>query len=74
MARAKKNGTYLNICIESPIYEKLEALCVDAGQTKTKAVERALMAYFDDYERTQQRLKAIDIDRKSTRLNSSHSV
>lgn len=44
MARAKKNGTYLNICIESPIYEKLEALCVDAGQTKTKAVERALMA------------------------------
>lgn len=26
MARAKKNGTYLNICIESPIYEKLEAL------------------------------------------------
>ena len=63
MARAKKNGTYLNICIESPIYEKLEALCVDAGQTKTKAVERALMAYFDDYERTQQRLKAIDLER-----------
>ena len=52
-----------HICIESPIYEKLEALCVDAGQTKTKAVERALMAYFDDYERTQQRLKAIDMER-----------
>lgn len=63
MARAKKNGTYLNICIESPIYEKFEALCVDAGQTKTKAVERALMAYFDDYERIQQRLKAIDMER-----------
>lgn len=59
MAKTKKNGTYLNICIETPIYEKLEALCVDAGQTKTKAVERALMAYFDNYERTQQRLKVI---------------
>lgn len=52
----------MNICIEYPIYEKLEALCVDASQTKTKAVERALMAYFDDYERTQQRLKAIDME------------
>lgn len=51
-----------NICIETPIYEKLEALCADAGQTKTKAVERALKAYFDDYERTQQRLKAIDME------------
>ena len=27
-----------------------------------KAVERALKAYFDDYERTQQRLKAIDME------------
>lgn len=26
-----KNGTYLNICIETPIYERLEALCEDAG-------------------------------------------
>ena len=42
MGRPKKNGTYLNICIETPIYERLEALCEDAGQTKTVAVERAL--------------------------------
>lgn len=42
MARPKKNGTYLNVCIETPIYERLEALCNDAGQTKTVAVERAL--------------------------------
>ena len=50
MGRPKKNGTYLNICIETPIYERLEALCEDAGQTKTVAVERALTAYLDDYE------------------------
>ena len=56
MARQKKNGTYLNVCIETSIYKKLEALCADAGQTKTVAVERALTAYFQDYEEKQRRL------------------
>lgn len=60
MARPKKNGTYLNICIETPIYERLEALCEDAGQTKTVAVERALIAYLDDYADKQRRLKALE--------------
>ncbi len=31
MARPKKNGTYLNVCIETPIYERLENFCKDAG-------------------------------------------
>lgn len=65
MARPKKNGTYLNVCIETPIYERLEALCVDAGQTKTVAVERALMLYLDDYEEKQKKLK--ELEAKNTR-------
>lgn len=60
MARPKKNGTYLIVCIETPIYERLEALCNDAGQTKTVAVERALLLYLDDYEEKQQLLKEIE--------------
>ena len=32
MARPKKNGTYLNVCIETPLYERLEALCEDSDQ------------------------------------------
>lgn len=60
MARQKKNGTYLNVCIETPIYERLEALCEDAGQTKTVAVERALTAYLDDYADKQRKLKALE--------------
>ena len=60
MSRPKKNGTYLNVCIETPIYERLEALCNDAGQTKTVAVERALLLYLDDYEEEQQLLKEIE--------------
>ena len=60
MARPKKNGTYLNVCIETPIYEKLEALCDDAGQTKTVVVERALMLYLNDYEEKQRKLRELD--------------
>ena len=60
MARPKKNGTYLNVCIETPIYERLEAFCDDAGQTKTVAVERALTAYLDDYEEKQKKLKELE--------------
>ena len=60
MARPKKNGTYLNVCIESNIYEKLEILCKEAGQTKTVAVERAIMAYLDDFEKKQKMLKEFD--------------
>lgn len=61
MARAKKNGTYLNICIETSIYDKLEKLCLEAGQTKTIAVERALLAYIEQYEKTQERLKVLEM-------------
>ena len=60
MAKPKKNGTYLNVCIETPIYERLERLCDDAGQTKTVAVERALTAYLQDYEKKQMLLKEMD--------------
>ncbi len=65
MARPKKNGTYLNVCIETPIYERLEKLCEDAGQTKTVAVERALNLYLDDYEEKQRILKNIEYTTQS---------
>ncbi len=59
MAKPKKNGTYLNVCIETPIYERLEAVCKDAGQAKTVAVERALTAYLDEYDEKQKMLKEL---------------
>ena len=59
MARPKKNGTYLNVCIETPLYERLEALCEDVGQTKTVAVERALALYLEDYEEKQKLLREL---------------
>lgn len=60
MARPKKNGTYLNVCIETPIYERLENFCKDAGHTKTVAVERALISYFDEYEDMKKKLKELE--------------
>lgn len=60
MARQKKNGTYLNVRIETPIYKRLELFCADAGQTKTIAVERALVAYLDDYEEKQRKLAELE--------------
>ena len=54
MARPKKNGTYLNVCIETSIYKRLEEICDEAGQTKTVAVERALKNYFDNYDAMQK--------------------
>ncbi len=59
MARPKKNGTYLNVCIEKDIYDRLEKLCEDAGQTKTVAVERALKAYLDDYDEMKKKLHGL---------------
>ena len=60
MARPKKNGTYLNVCIETPIYERMVAMGDEAGQTKTVAVERALTAYLDEYEEKQKMLKELE--------------
>lgn len=63
MAKAKKNGTYLNVCIDAKIYDSLSELCKEAGQTKTIAVERALSEYIKNYKKQRQLLlemEAID--------------
>ena len=57
MGRPKKNGTYLNVCIDSALYDELTKLCDEAGQTKTVAVERALASYLEDYKEKQTILR-----------------
>ena len=60
MAKPKKNGTYLNVCIKSSIYDRLNRFSEDAGQAKTVAVERALTLYLDNYDEKQRKLKEMD--------------
>ena len=59
MARPKKDGTYLNVCIETPIYKRLVEFCAEAGQSKTTAVERALLVYLDNFDDTQKKLRML---------------
>lgn len=60
MARPKKNGTYINICIDNSVYERMVKYCEESGNSKTAAVERALTAYFDDFDHKQELLKKME--------------
>ena len=62
MGRPKKNGTYLNVCINSAIYDELTQFCDMAGQTKTVAVERALVEYFGQYKKKQEMIRTLEVN------------
>ncbi len=50
MARAKKNGKYVNYYIDATVVERLEQYCEETGLTKTMALERILKAYFAELD------------------------
>lgn len=43
--------------IDKNIYERLNQYCEDSGQTKTMAIERAVVSYMDDYYQQKDALK-----------------
>lgn len=49
MARAKKDGQYINCYAEREVVEKLECYCEETGLTKTVAIERILKGFFNQY-------------------------
>ena len=50
----------MNVCIEKSIYKELEIFCEEAGQTKTIAVERALVEYLEGYKKKQKILQSLE--------------
>ena len=48
MARAKKDGRFLNCYIDKTVLEQLERYCKETGLPKTTAIERILTCYFDN--------------------------
>lgn len=50
MARAKKDGVYINYYIQKDIKDRLDRYCEDVGQTNTMAIERILKQFLDEYE------------------------
>ena len=59
MPRPKKDTYPLSLRIEKNVYDRLTQYCEDSGQTKTLAIERALMVYIDEYYRQQEKLEHI---------------
>ena len=49
MARAKKDGQYINCYVEKEVVQILEQYCEETGLTKTVAIERILKKYFENY-------------------------
>ena len=50
MPRPKKEYTPITIKLEKDLFNRLSEYCEIAGQSKTKATERALKMYIDAYE------------------------
>ena len=49
MARPKKENHPISIRMDKAIYDRLNEFCEVSGQPKTVAIERAVMAYINDY-------------------------
>lgn len=43
--RSRKQGTLVSAYIEQDAYDALQAHCEITGQSKTKAIERAILSY-----------------------------
>lgn len=50
MAKAKKDGTYVNIYMDRALNDRLEKYIKMTGQTKTFLIESLLRQYLDDHE------------------------
>ena len=49
MAQIKKDAQVLTMKMDRHVHEHLEQFCDESGLSKTKAVEKILGQYFEDY-------------------------
>ena len=55
MGRFKvKESHPITLRMDQELYDKLDEFCIESGQTKTVAVERAVKQYIDSYENEQE--------------------
>ena len=55
MSQNKKSKP-MSIRIEQSIAERLSIFCEKSGQSKTTAIERAIVAYINDYDTIMERI------------------
>lgn len=54
MAQKKKDGVRVNFYMDRELSEKLDDYAEEMGQTKTTALERILIAFFKEREKTEK--------------------
>ena len=54
MAQKKKDGVRVNFYTNRELSEKLDDYAEEMGQTKTTALERILIAFFKEREKTEK--------------------
>ena len=54
MPKSKKDTHSFSIRLDKSINNRLEEFCFHSGQSKTKAIERAITMYIDDYDEKQK--------------------
>lgn len=59
MPKPKKDARPFSLRMASEIYDRMEKYCAETGVPKTAIIERALIMYLDDYEKTQERMKLL---------------
>ena len=52
MSMPKKESCTINCKIDKLLYDKLVKMCEDTGLSKTKAIERAIKMYYEEYVKT----------------------
>ena len=57
MARPKKDCIPVSARLSTSVVERLNQFCEDSGQSKTVAIERAITAYIDEYEKREAIVK-----------------
>lgn len=59
MARPKiKDSKAMTVRLDSNLFDKLNEYCEKSGQTKTTAVERALVMFIEDYNEKMKKLSS----------------
>lgn len=59
MARPKiKDSKAMTVRLDSELFERLNEYCEKSGQTKTTAVERALVMFIEDYNDKMKKLSS----------------
>ena len=60
MARPKKDGRFINIYIDSLLYENLEQMSKMSNMTKTAIIERALTSYLNVYADSEKKINPVE--------------